>query len=1476
MVPHIIRRLAAFLLFSTLLAAGLPPAQPLAAAMPASTAPAVPPTDLAQIGSVAPKATGTAITLSTTLPQVSGGGGHTCVINSAGKLTCWGDNASGQATVPSDLGAVTQVSAGGDHTCAVTSANALRCWGANADLAGNTTGQATVPSNLGAVTQVSAGWYYTCVVTSANALRCWGLNASGQATVPSDIGAVSQVSVGMYHTCAVTSANALRCWGSNSFSQATVPSDLGPVSQVSVRGNYTCAVTHANALRCWGDNTYGQATVPSDLGAVSQVSAGGNHTCAVTSANALRCWGNNTDGQVTVPSDLGTVSRVSAGSFHTCAVTSANALRCWGGNAYGQAIVPNDLGAVTQVNAGGYHTCAVTSTNTIRCWGDNTFGQTMVPSNLGAVSQVSVNGYHTCTVTSANALRCWGRNTTGQATVPSDLGAVSQGDVGAFYTCAVTSTNALRCWGSNTSGQTTVPSDLGAVSQISLGDFHTCALTSANALRCWGRNDYGEATVPSNPLGTSTTYAISGRVSTSTDTGVAGVAIATGTGLSAVSAADGSFTLAGVAPGTYTLTPTKSGYTFTPATRSVTVSNGDLGGQDFVGTLVPATTYTIIGRVATASSVAVAGVTVSTGTGLSAVSAADGSFTLAGVAPGTYTLTPTKSGYTFTPATRSVTVASGDLSGQDFSATGSVPGNDDQPVLGRPAQSRVVGGVTIYAADFSGGATNWTASGTVWIGAYTIVDSANLSYNGSTLSGSGLVSMITAADGHQRTTLFQDNFDVSAAGTLTPRAVNGGWRMNNLVGFQIEHPPTTVSLDTVGGQLAATLDMKVVIPNNQLVKSIGVTLNHNGAASGVLSDATFSLGSVGLHVARASLSAAGFQIEEAELTLPATLGGTRSALTVSASIKPDGTFSLAGGAISLNFPNIKVGGTNGFAIEGAKATLRYASGTYEFHGEGAFLLPGVGPSEGGCRVGTNFTLASTPPPLRNAALTIAGCFKIPIGSTGFFLTSVSGSVSLDANNVAVDIGVGIEGGPEIPGLGAALSGEPAAHWDTSWKVGLSGTLKVFKFDVAQAALSLSRARGLEGTIHLSLSGGLIDGTGSLHIWNDGSSFHMTGSEQVAVRVERGGIYNQCSFGICLLIPPDSITGPTAGADFGEFRVGNTTTYGIKGYVSVLGYAAAYFADAGGNLRFGTLEEYQLVGAAGVGLQANSDIRAFTVAPNTPALIIGLSVSSGTPTLSLTTPDGQSLTSSSPGVVATVGLTQTLLTVNHPLSGRWQAQADALTGAAHILTVLGVRPTSTVRTPTVTDNGDGSYTIGVMGSSSTPTSTLSLFYDVSPSDHTGMPIVQDLPITTTSYLWRPSAVVTGTYHLYAMVDDPLDAPAYAYSATTIQISDRTPPDAPTGLRARDTGGSALINWTPSLAPDVAGYRIAYREPASGTTFISDVPDGQRTSYTQQGLYLNGAWQIAISAYDINGNESSRSPTVDVAVSLYRVFLPAIRR
>ncbi|MFV9506445.1 MAG: PKD domain-containing protein, partial [Oscillochloridaceae bacterium umkhey_bin13] len=109
-------------------------------------------------------------------------------------------------------------------------------------------------------------------------------------------------------------------------------------------------------------------------------------------------------------------------------------------------------------------------------------------------------------------------------------------------------------------------------------------------------------TVTSAPV---PTYTVSGRVTTANGTGLAGVTLSDGT-RTATTNASGDYMLTGVPSGSYTLTPSLSGYTFSPASLSVSVS-GNLSGRNFTATPISAATYTISGRVTTANGTGLAG-----------------------------------------------------------------------------------------------------------------------------------------------------------------------------------------------------------------------------------------------------------------------------------------------------------------------------------------------------------------------------------------------------------------------------------------------------------------------------------------------------------------------------------------------------------------------------------------------------------------------------------------------------------------------------------------------------------------------------------------------------------------------------------------------------------------------------------------------------------------------------------------------------
>ena len=193
-----------------------------------------------------------------------------------------------------------------------------------------------------------------------------------------------------------------------------------------------------------------------------------------------------------------------------------------------------------------------------------------------------------------------------------------------------------------------------------------------------------------------TTYSISGTVSGAT---ASGVTITAGSA-TATTDASGNYTLSGLSNGTYTVTPSKSGYTFSPASISVTISGANQTGKNFTATA--ATTYSISGTVSGATSVTVSC------TGQTSVTTS-GTYTFSGLSNGTYTVAPSKTGYTFSPASYSVTISGANVTGKDFAGTPVSGGNVLTSGVG-VSGSVGASAYTYYTFAVPSGATNLTVT----------------------------------------------------------------------------------------------------------------------------------------------------------------------------------------------------------------------------------------------------------------------------------------------------------------------------------------------------------------------------------------------------------------------------------------------------------------------------------------------------------------------------------------------------------------------------------------------------------------------------------------------------------------------------------------------------------------------------------------------------------------------------------------------
>jgi hypothetical protein len=141
-----------------------------------------------------------------------------------------------------------------------------------------------------------------------------------------------------------------------------------------------------------------------------------------------------------------------------------------------------------------------------------------------------------------------------------------------------------------------------------------------------------------------------------------------------------------------------------------------------------------------------------------------------------------------------------------------------------------------------------------------------------------------------------------------------------------------------------------------------------------------------------------------------------------------------------------------------------------------------------------------------------------------------------------------------------------------------------------------------------------------------------------------------------------ISGPSGSVEFGEFR---TPTSSGEATLPILfkTYHPAFFIDTQGNavFDFGGLTQYNLVDqTSSLVRRASLSTAAYPVTVgSTPALIVALPFDSGAPTITLTDPNGNTITSAStdPNVAYTTTPTEVVATVGTPQAGNWTATAN---------------------------------------------------------------------------------------------------------------------------------------------------------------------------------------------------------------------------
>ncbi len=246
----------------------------------------------------------------------------------------------------------------------------------------------------------------------------------------------------------------------------------------------------------------------------------------------------------------------------------------------------------------------------------------------------------------------------------------------------------------------------------------------------WGCSGAVSGNSPTPPL--PQTYDISGTISPAA--GGNGATLTLSGAASAATTADssGSYTFTGLANGTYAIIPSHTGYTFSPTSQSATVSGANVTAINFTDTPQSAT-YSISGTISPAAGGSGATVILSGAAGATTLTNASGSYSFSALTNGAYTVTPSNTGYMFSPASMNVTINAGNVPGVNFTATVQ---SAHSVALSWIASTSTVAGYNVYRS---------TVSGTQYAKVNSSLVVGSLAYTDTTVLGGTVYYYVTTA-----------------------------------------------------------------------------------------------------------------------------------------------------------------------------------------------------------------------------------------------------------------------------------------------------------------------------------------------------------------------------------------------------------------------------------------------------------------------------------------------------------------------------------------------------------------------------------------------------------------------------------------------------------------------------------------------------------------------------------------------------------
>jgi hypothetical protein len=163
------------------------------------------------------------------------------------------------------------------------------------------------------------------------------------------------------------------------------------------------------------------------------------------------------------------------------------------------------------------------------------------------------------------------------------------------------------------------------------------------------------------------TFTISGTLSPTAGGSGATVTLSGASNATTTANGSGNYSFSGLSNGGYTVTPSNTGYTFSPGSQPVTIDGANVTGVNFTATATA--TFTISGTLSPTAGGSGATVTLSGASNATTTANGSGNYSFSGLSNGGYTVTPSNTGYTFSPGSQPVTIDGANVTDVNFTAS---------------------------------------------------------------------------------------------------------------------------------------------------------------------------------------------------------------------------------------------------------------------------------------------------------------------------------------------------------------------------------------------------------------------------------------------------------------------------------------------------------------------------------------------------------------------------------------------------------------------------------------------------------------------------------------------------------------------------------------------------------------------------------------------------------------------------------------